>query len=818
MTVTSRSGLHQTIGSREPTANRKAEREITLSVAELLRAAIVISLLVMIAFWPVALLGRSVVATDQRNPLDPNVNAANYGDGFVPAEEWAIRGLHLFANVRDPGSAWWQFEPGAEYLGNSLRAGEMPWWDPYVGGGTPAMANLTGALFFPPAMAVAVLGNSSLLRNIYYLLMLVVAGLFTYSFVRKHGVSPASSLVAGCAVALSGGLVQTIPAGFGQSAACGPMILFFVRRLLDRITPRRIAATAFAFAFAALASFPPILVGLFAFSVVYFVIGVSTEISGTRGRLFRAFALSVVLAIGLVSFQYIPAIHLIRNSPQLSASYGKAGMEKLWPASLLQLLGPTLMGGAPTYEVPSVPGPPSPGFLFYCGALPLLLCLLAGSTGSSRSRTLFLSALAGTILSLMKIFGIPPVHWIGLLPSFRTIHYAVYLGTTTCFTIALLASLGFERMRTGRLSSVRAVVASMMIAGMFTWLWLLVAEQGSLSHTNAWRWIADFRLGAAFTVAGIAAILITRTVSAEGRAGKTALTLVFLLLCVESVVNASFPKQTRADVWRRSEPYVMALQKLAVTGRIFSTGPLPANTNSAFRLMKIDSLYAMNSYRMLQFYRSHFASSARFFLREAIRLPGEVVLDAANIEFLLLALHQENLIAESDRRGYRRILSDDAAHLYRRATRPRYFFATDYRLVRSGGAREMLDNDGAILVEQPLSFPSLPNPEPAVQFRVSTFGNNTFTGVLHAPVPGLLYCSESDMPGWTARVNGREVSIFTANHAFRAVEVPSGEVTVEFRYWPPGLTAGLAISLIALLITIALFVAGDKQGLRLSPT
>jgi hypothetical protein len=80
-----------------------------------------------------------------------------------------------------------------------------------------------------------------------------------------------------------------------------------------------------------------------------------------------------------------------------------------------------------------------------------------------------------------------------------------------------------------------------------------------------------------------------------------------------------------------------------------------------------------------------------------------------------------------------------------------------------------------------------------------------------APRPGLVYCSESFFPGWTVHVNGRPGRIVPANAAFRAVEVPAGPVTLEFAYWPPGLTAGLAVSGTSAGLVGWLAVAGRRR-------
>jgi hypothetical protein len=70
--------------------------------------------------------------------------------------------------------------------------------------------------------------------------------------------------------------------------------------------------------------------------------------------------------------------------------------------------------------------------------------------------------------------------------------------------------------------------------------------------------------------------------------------------------------------------------------------------------------------------------------------------------------------------------------------------------------------------------------------------------------PGYLVLTDTWFPGWHATVDGVAQAIWRANHALRAVRVPAGLHTVEFRYSPRSVRAGLGISLAALLLTLGL--------------
>ena len=221
---------------------------------------------------------------------------------------------------------------------------------------------------------------------------------------------------------------------------------------------------------------------------------------------------------------------------------------------------------------------------------------------------------------------------------------------------------------------------------------------------------------------------------------------------------------------------------------------------------QLDSLMAFNPERVFQLYQHHVSPRAHQFLREAGRLPPEGVLDAANVGLIALRAAHRAMILDALGRGARELFADGEARLLRRQTEPRYYFTTAYRV---GTRDEVLAGVGSrqpreVLLEEAPGFPRSPATTPHPLVRVTERRLGRVTVRLRAPRPGLLYASESYAPGWRAEVDGRAVPILAANHAFRAVAVPAGDVTVTFRYRPPGLPAGLALSLLALVAVVAM--------------
>jgi hypothetical protein len=68
-----------------------------------------------------------------------------------------------------------------------------------------------------------------------------------------------------------------------------------------------------------------------------------------------------------------------------------------------------------------------------------------------------------------------------------------------------------------------------------------------------------------------------------------------------------------------------------------------------------------------------------------------------------------------------------------------------------------------------------------------------------APQDAVLMLADKNYPGWVAAVDGAETPIATANYLMRAVGVPAGQHTVEFRYQSAVIRYSLWLSLLSLV-------------------
>jgi hypothetical protein len=75
----------------------------------------------------------------------------------------------------------------------------------------------------------------------------------------------------------------------------------------------------------------------------------------------------------------------------------------------------------------------------------------------------------------------------------------------------------------------------------------------------------------------------------------------------------------------------------------------------------------------------------------------------------------------------------------------------------------------------------------------------------------LLVMSEMFYPGWTAKLDGKEVDLWRVNYNLRGVLVPTGKHIIELNYRPRALVEGAVVSLATALCLLAILIFEKKQ-------
>ena len=795
--------------------NRTAGEDSTRSAWAVLLLAVAAG--VAAAYGNVVFAGGSLLYSNALNSLDGRPLAQNYGPEARPAELWSRRNLQPNANLHDAGATWWQWEPAARLLRRTWREDrELPWWDPYSGGGTPGLANPTGTPFFPPYLAVVLASDSPAARTFYFVLLQIGAAFALALLLRRHGLSRTASVVGGLGFALSGGMAQNVGSLIGQTLACAPFALLATAWFLDRPGARRGVGLAAVYAAVSLSSFPPMVVVLFGYVTVYTIVRLFGERPAREWRLSVATAARwagfAALAVALAAFYLLPVRALVSAAPHFERMYDRAHSARIPPGNLLQLTSPTLLGGQKILVKPWIDARGPEMEIPYVGAVLLGLVGFAASGGRAGARRLLVASVASLAFVAAKCLGLPPTGWLTDLPVLRQVHFVPYLGHTFGLPLAVLAALGWDAALRRPASLRRIGAVSAMLAAWAFVIWVVADDRGALSKRTAGEWRTEMAVVCALLAAPLLAACLSRARRHAPTLARVAPLLVLAVFVAEGVRNTWYPRQVRWDFFGHPSPFVEHLQREVGLGRVFAFRTFSANLGSGFGISQLESVMAFNSPRMHELYAAAAWKQTRsLFMTTPDRIPPSPFLARAAVRFVAVSSRTPGVLAELEGRGGPKVFDDGFNRLFERRALPRFSYTSRYVVSSPEQARVAALNDRQlrrIWLEERPAFRSRANRPSDPPVEVVEFRANSYRLRVRAPRPGLVYCAESQMPGWRATVDGRAAPILAANYAFRAVEVPKGESVVEMVYHPPGLPAGVWISGIALAVAALLLVRG----------
>lgn len=287
-----------------------------------------------------------------------------------------------------------QFYPWRSFAFDELRAGRLPWVNPYNGGGAPLLANYQVAVFYPPNWLHLVLPHVTAM-NLLAVGHIVWAALGMWCFTATWQLPALGRGVSMLAFALGGYLVGRL-GSFPTVAAASwlPWLFVAIHRLVDNPRCRSAALLALVTALLLLSGHAQTAFYILLGGGAYTVWLIRERAAGrSRWYLFGLAVLAVALGVGLAAIQLAPTADLLLHSERAS------GLHYEWttnfsysPARALTLLAPNL------YGTPADGTYITEGVYFedaaYVGLLPLIAAVLAVVTWIRRRQQIGFTAAA----------------------------------------------------------------------------------------------------------------------------------------------------------------------------------------------------------------------------------------------------------------------------------------------------------------------------------------------------------------------------------------------------------------------------------------
>lgn len=410
-------------------------------------------LLITVFYTPVMLSNRSLLPS----LYQPHgvVEGWPYGyEGRIPVNTFNI----------DLATPAYYEQPINKLVGGIYKDLELPLWNPFQGAGTPLAAQYSSRAFFP----YQILEDVSPYWSWDYFLLgrLLLAGCFTYLFLRLTGLSFAASFLGGAVYMFSGTFTWFINLEqFANNAMTLPLLMYSLERLAKGYSARRIAFAGVSICLVILAGQPEVALYILFLGACYFVFR-GLFFSGGM-HLLKGVALLIasgVIGAALSAPLILPFLEFMGNSFHLHHAGG--GMGVLHPSSPYQAFAifapsafefpmpPEGMAGVKTlagdiFHFSYFPISGDWDFLGgYTGSTPVLIIAAALMAVFLRrearwSGFIFFFTAFGAFI-LFKNFGVKPFLLIGNLPFFDQVWSQRWAGPAWTFSLAVAAAFGAE--------------------------------------------------------------------------------------------------------------------------------------------------------------------------------------------------------------------------------------------------------------------------------------------------------------------------------------------------------------------------------------
>lgn len=689
--------------------------------------------------------------------------------------------------------------PYRAFLGRWLREGVFPLWMPDVFSGVPFLAQIEAGALYPPNAVLFGLFEPFVALNLSILLAFAVAALGARHLARVFGAGELGAALAGLAFAWCGFQVAHVRhMSMHHAAALAPWILAALERGLARPDGRPWLA-------------------------------------------WRAW-LTVALLVALQVFAGHPQATYVTLLAVVARVAWVAAARLRTTRSALAVLGCAL--------------PPAAAVaLGLALAAPQLLPTLAFNATSMRGGDLgweFASRFPYHLPDLAT-FVVPEAT--GTLASYDyegSIEWENY-GYVGLLPLLLAGFALVRRWREGRVQCLAAcLLASMLLVvgpatPFYRLAWEALPGMALFRFPQRFLLLVDLALA---VLAGLGATELARL--AEGRIGARAVHLAGLALLVLTTLDLGFWQMRRiplddVEAWRGPGPVVGSIPQAERHERLYVASPftywqratdvakgfqqgfgpyrlageLPLGNWGVLQgVRSADGYTNMVSTRCGAFWQSYnqdllaetFQPPPFDLQRRSLTAPMQALLDRAAVRWLVsplkLAGPRQELVHTATFVGVFRNTS----------ALPRAYVATRWKAVDSlrGAARWMLDTGVGRPDLPAIEVDEEPAPGPSSVHAAEVVVDEPNHLLIHLPrdAQGWLVLTDTFDPGWSATVDGAPAPLSIANGYQTALRLPAGAAGVELRYWPPGLTKGLAVAVLAALALVAWALSARRARIR----
>lgn len=678
--------------------------------------------------------------------------------------------------------------PQTNYLAQALHQGRFPLWAPEFYSGFPFAVNGESGLYYPLNLLFFYLFSPQIAWGLHALFTFLLLGFSTFYFLRNLDLSKEASLVGTLSFTFASGLIaRIVHLPIIETLAYLPLSLILTKRFFATRNPLLLLAISAFLSFQILNFNPPTTFVCFFVYLLYFLFLTVTTITRTKKLVVNLLCLLCLFSLSflLSAVQLIPAAKIASSSIRGQGISEKEAKEfPFTPKELAYFLHPTAFGNPATGTYRS---PDPEHFVFfwennaYIGLLGFVLGILGLILLWRKDRHVFFFGSLFIISLILALGQFTPFFFILRLPPFSFFRAPGRFIMPAMFSLAVLAGFGFQAL-TQRFASKRSLVG--ILAAAFILVDLFSFDLFYNPTYDAKKWLSppqtaefikkdksDFRIYAPGELDAFNALppgwqdLKPYFNLREGIPPLTG--LLYGLNEAEGFRLGLVPK--RLLTWEAT------LQNNFKADRESGTAvPNPL----ALKMLRLKNVkYIVTHYKI---------DSPDFEIRK------QVDFDTGQASFYVYEL------------------SSPLPHTF--IVHEARSFPNSDQLTKEF-SQEEFDPLKEVLLEE--SFEKLTvNTAPSFnKAEVVQYLPEKVVIRAKTDLPGFLVLTDTNFPGWEARIDGQPAKIYQADFLFRAVRIEPGEHQVTFEYKPKEVYLGAMISLttFAVVVIFSFFWLVRKQ-------
>lgn len=706
----------------------------------------------------------------------PSENQVNFFHPWAEMKEfWGPVKNNAMPDVID------QMYPWKHFTIQTLKMGQIPFWNPNSFSGNPHLANYQSAVLSPFNILYFVFPFVDA-WSIVILLQPLLAGIFMYLFIRAIKVSKEGALVGSIAFMFCGFIVVWMAYGtLSMAIAFLPLSFFAIEKYEQTKRIKFLVLLSLSIPLSIFSGhFQTSLYFLLTIGAFAFYKGISLKSIGLIIR----FVMSGLFGLVLSLPQLLPSMEFYNYSVR-SGIYNQGGGIPWW--YFVTIFSPDFFGNPVTrndwYGYYAE-------FASFIGIIPFFLSFYA-LLAKKKTYSLFFF-LAG-IISVMLAVASPLQNVIGELKipvlSTSSPNRIIVLFS---FFFAVLSGLGLDSLKEliFKDKTKKILFPIVIFVLLFASVWLLIFSGKILDADKLLTAKRNFVLPSALLFAACVSIFVSKLIKK-----------ILILSVLFFVLATAFSSFRFAQKWMPFDPkdlvfpeesVINAAQKNIGNGRLF--GNLGAFIDTYYNLPSIEGYDPLYIQRYGEFIR--FADTGQF--EEAERSVAKLnrigkytdrVLDFLGVSLIFNPVADTNqswaFHVWEDPKHYSVIYSDRNFQLFKNnqaLPRTSLFYKTEVLQGKDILKRFYSDNFNFrenLIIETPL-FNVLQTGTGSAKIKKYTPDEVEIEA--NSTSSAMLLLTDNYYPGWIVTVNGEKEKIYRADYTFRAVLVPKGKSIVKFTY------------------------------------